>query len=209
MNYEIKDGVFLSDWQELVKGKRPTAGLIFEILAVALLAGIGPDVAVLAMGKGTDEVKIRVTIMMIVAVVVAIASVLSYMANPILGATVSTLAIGEDVVRITRHVVSDTGRRYFATWDSLFIEGCSIDEEHHVIQLAGSWKVSAYKMRGNEPGSYVDSEVRTQEQTFQMPADTFHVAVGYIKAHNPGIIKKMTDEQYKKALPFIHKHYSV
>ena len=200
--------IFVYEWHELTKGCRLTVKLIIQAIVLAIIAGFGPDLILMLMGHGSDVYIYQFRFMAIAIPVIIGVSVISYRNNPVADVTTSSLTIDRDVVRVTRHVISETGRRFFATWDSLEVKGFKIDELHRVIQIDAKWKVSAFCMKGKKPGSYVDSDVRSHPQTFQLAPEAFYTAIKYLREYDSYMtITNMTSEEYDQARPFIHKHY--
>lgn len=207
----MNDGydAFIYEWHELTKGRRLTAKLILQAVLLAVAVGFGPDLFLLFTGYQSDISIYQFRFMVVAVPVVVGVSVLSYWKNPVADVTTSSLVIDGDVVRVTRHVIAETGRRFFATWDSIEVKSYKIDELHRVIQIDAKWDVSAYCMKGKKPGSFVDSDVRSHPQTFQLAPEAFYTAVRYLQEHNPGMVTDMSVKEYEQARPFIHKHYEI
>lgn len=200
---------FVYDWNELTRGRRLTIKLVLQAIVLAVIVGFGPDLILMLAGYGSEISAYQFKFMAVVIPVVVGVSVLSYRNNPVMDVTTSSLLIDKDVVRVTRHVISETGRRFFAVWDSMEVKGYRVDEVHRIIQVDAKWKVSAYRMRGKEPGSFVDSDIRSHTQTFQLKPEAFFEASAYLQEHCFNITSAMTKEEYEKAKPFIHKHYEL
>lgn len=203
------NNVFTYEWHELTKGSKLTAKLIIQATLLAIIVGLGPDLMLMLMGKGSDVYVYQFRFMIMAIPVIVAVSVISYRNNPVADITTSSLFIDGNIVKVTRHVISETGRRFFAVWDSIEIKSYKIDELHRIIQIDAKWKVSAYRMKGQKQGAYVDSDVRSHPQTFQLAPEAFYTAVEYLKEHYSDIISDMTPEEYEKARPFIHKHYEI
>lgn len=201
------DNAFIYEWHELTKGRRLTAKLILQAILLAVIVGFGPELVLMLMGYAPDIYQMRY--MIVVIPVVVIISVISYWNNPIAEITTSSLAIENNIIRVTRHVITETGRRFFAVWDSIEIKGYKVDEYHRVIQIDAKWSVSAYRLKGTDIGNFVDSDVRSHPQTFQFAPEAFYKATEYLEKNHFDMITEMTAEEYEKAKPFIHKHYEI
>lgn len=197
------DDVFIYEWQEPPKGYILTPKLIVH--AVFLAAAVGLVHCMMFLFGGDKSSVVYHAGFMAVAVPAAIVfSVLSCRKVP---GSMSSLAIYSEGVTVARHVVSETGRRYFAVWESLEITGWKYDEACRILQVNAEWDASAYRMRGGRPGRFVDSEVCRYPQTFLLDRKSFDSAMACLRAHCPDMLSPMTPEEYEEALPFIHKHH--
>lgn len=203
------DEIFAYEWHELTKGRRLTVKLVLQAVILAVIAGIGPELLFLATGHGSVASMYELKFMMVAIPVIIGVSVISYRNSPVTDITTSSLLVDGDAVKVTRHVISETGRHFFATWDSLEVYAYRVDELHRVIQVDAKWKVSAFRMKGRKPGRFVDSDVRSHPQTFQMAPEAFYSLSAHLKEKCPDIVSVMTPGEYERAKPFIHKHYEI
>lgn len=201
--------IFDYKWHELTKGRRLTANLILQAIILAVIVGFGPNLIPMLMGYGSDIYIYQFKFMIVAIPVIIVISVISYYNNPVTDVTTSSLSITHNTAKVTRHVIAETGRRFFVTWDSIEIMAYKINEFHRVIQIDAKWGVSAYRMKGEDAGAFVDSDIRTYPQTFQFTPEAFYSAVAYLREKYPDKMTNMTKEEYEKAEPFIHKHYEI
>lgn len=198
---------FVYEWKELTKAKRITPKLILQAALLAVIVGFVPDLVMYLAGY-SDVYVYQFRFMLVAVPVVVIISVMSYRSNPASDVTTSTLIIDRDIVKVTRHVIAQTGRRFFVEWCSLEIKEVKADELHRIIQFDARWKASAYKEKRGMAAGYVDADEREHPQTFQLAPEKYYKAVRYLKEWGY-VVKHMTTKEYKDARPFIHKHYEL
>lgn len=203
----MKEEPFIYEWRELTKAKRITPKLVLQAAVLAVIVGFVPDLAMYLMGH-SDVYVYQLRFMLVAVPVVVIISVMSYRSNPASDITTSTLLIDGDVVKVTRHVIAQTGRRFFVEWYSLDIKIVKTDEMHRIIQFNARWKASAYTEKKGKASRYVDAGIREHPQTFQLAPEQYYKAVEYLKECGYKI-EDMTAEDYYVARPFIHKHYEL
>lgn len=203
----MREEPFVYEWRELTKARRITPKLILQAVVLAVIVGFVPDLVMYLMGH-SDVYAYQLRFMLVAVPMVVIISVMSYRNNPASDVTTSTLIIDGDIVKVTRHVIAETGRRFFVEWDSLEIKAVKADEMHRIIQFDARWKASAYKEKNGRYAGYVDSDVREHPQTFQLAPEEYYRAVKYLKEWGH-VITGMTTKEYKEARPFIHKHYEL
>lgn len=204
---------FIYEWNEPIKKQKITPMMILQAVILSTAISVIP-VAMQFFSGGQDrhpaEIISWAVLMAIMAPVIIMASV-----RDSGGVLPSALLIDRDgIVRITRYVTSDSGRQYFAVWDSLEWRQVRIRERECILQVDASWKVSAHKVKTGifhkktVPGSFVDSDIRDYPQTFKLPAEDFGRVMGYLK--NCSIpVREMTVSEYEKAVPFLLKHHTV
>lgn len=203
----IMNDTFIYEWHELTKGRKLTVKLILQVILLAVIIGLAQEFTFVIMGHTPDIYHLQYMLGIILVVITV--SIISYQKNPVTEVTTSSLTINGDVTQVSRHVITDTGRRFFAVWDSIEITGYKIDEFHRVIQINARWKVSAYKMKGKNVGDYVDSDIRSYPQTILLPPEDFYKALEHLNKTVPDKVMIMTKEEYEKAESFIHKHYTL
>lgn len=201
--------IFTYEWHELTKGCRLTAKLAIQAIILAIIVGFGPDLLLILAGYGSEVDAYQFRFMAIAIPVVVIISILSYRKHPVSDITTSSLQINDQKVKVFRHVIAETGRRFYVIWESVEVKNYKIDEFHRVIQIDATWNVTAYRMKGKEIGDFVDSDIRSHPQTFQITPEIFYEALTYLQEHCFDLVLEMTPEEYEKARPFIHKHYEL
>lgn len=200
---------FTYTWHELTRGRRLAARSVIQAILLAIVVGVGPDLVLLLIGHNCNAPGYQLLFMAVAVPVILVISVLSYGNKPVTDVTTSSLIIANSLIRVTRYVISETGRRYYATWDALEVRGYKLDELHRVIQIDATWNVSAFRMKGKNPGPFVDSEIRSYTQTFQLKPESYYTAVDYLKTRCTDMISDMSPDEYEKAETFIHKHYEI
>lgn len=198
---------FTYEWHELAKKRKINPKLLLQAFLLAVVVGIGPELVLMLMGRALDVYQLR--FMMVVIPVVVALSVNSYYTQSAADITTSSLIFENDLVRISRHVTAETGRRFYAVWDSLEIKNIRIDEFHRVIQIDADWQVRAYRMKGTEAGKFVDVDERSYPQTLRLSPESFYDARAHLEKYCFNKISEMTKEEYEKAKPFLLKHYEI
>lgn len=198
---------FTYEWHELAKKRKMNPKLLLQAFLLAIIAGFGPELVMTLMGRAPDMYQLR--FMAVVIPVVVILSVNSYYTRSAADITTSSLVFENDMIRISRHVTAETGRRFYAVWDSLEIKNIKIDEFHRVIQIDADWQVRAYRMKGTEVGRFVDIDERSYPQTFRLSPEAFYEARAHLEKYCFDKISEMTNEEYEKAKPYILKHYEI
>lgn len=199
---------FIYEWHELTKARKVSWKLVLQCILLALAVGFLPDLVMYLFGYGSDIYPYKLYFMLLTVPLILYYSIKEYRKEPASDITVSTLTIDGDVVTITRHVIAETGRRFFVEWQSLSINSIKTDHEQCVLQINAEWKASAYKESRNKVGRYVDSDCRTQSQTLQLNKEKYHEAVNYLETNGHGMLS-MTSEELEKAQPFLHKHHGI
>lgn len=197
---------FIYKWPERTKARRPSWKLILQAVLLTLAVGFGPDLITYLAGYEPDIYPYKLYFMLLTVPVILISSIVSYRKSPASEITISSLTIYEDVITVTRHVIAETGRRFYVEWKSLKIKAVKIDDDYRVIQIDARWKASAYKEKHGKVRRYVDSDSREHPQTFQLGTRQYYAAVEYMK-ENGYKIQQMTADEMEKAKPFLLKHY--
>lgn len=140
------DEAFVYEWEELIKERKPMPIHVFEALLLTVIAGFGTSIHGFISGDGTAIYQLIFTIIIIAAVFGF--SLWKHKKRPDAEVTISSLMVDGDVIIMSRHVVSDTGRRYFTVWHCLGVEEINVEMGQHVIQVCGKWNISAYRVRG-------------------------------------------------------------
>lgn len=204
---------FIYEWNEPIKKQKITPMMILQAVMLSTAISVIP-VAIQFFSGGQDrhpaEMISWAVLMAIMAPVIIMASV-----RDSGGVLPSALLIDRDgIIRITRYVTSDSGRQYFAVWDSLEWRQVRIREKECILQIDATWKVSAYKVvkdifhRKTAPGKFVDSDVRDYPQTFKLPPEDFGRAMKYLKTCSTPV-RDMAVSEYEKAVPFLLKHHTI
>lgn len=203
----MKGEAFIYEWRELTKARRVTPKLILQAVALAIAVGFVPDLVMYMLGH-SETYAYQFRFMLVAVPVVLFMSVVSVIKKPESDVTTSALVIDGDFVVVKRHVIAQTGRRFFVEWYSIGISAIKIDEMHRTIQFNAKWKVNAYRDKNGKAAGYVDSDVREHPQTFQLTPESYYEAVRYLE-ENGCRVEAMTEAEYEKARPFIHKHYEL
>lgn len=204
---------FIYEWNEPIKKQKITPMMILQAVILSTAISVIP-VAMQFFSGGQDrhpaEMISWAVLMAIMVPVIIMASV-----RDSGGILPSALLIDQDgIIRITRYVASDSGRQYFAVWDSLEWRQVRMRDKECILQIDASWKVSAYKVKTGifhkktVPGGFVDSDIRDYPQTFKLPAEDFSQAMKYLKKCAIPV-REMTVSEYEKAVPFLLKHHTV
>lgn len=204
----MKRDYFLYEWQELTRARRLSAGLILQCIFLALAVGFGPDLVMYLTGYCSDIYPYKLYFMLLTVPLILILSIQSYRKKPESDITTSTLFIEDDVVAVTRHVIAETGRRFFVEWESIGQAVIKRDDERHILQINAKWKASAYKDVHGKAGRYIDSDCREHPQTFLLKPEKYAEALEYLTDNGYAVVM-MTADELEKAQPFLHKHYEV
>lgn len=197
---------FIYKWPERTKARRPSWKLILQAVLLTLAVGFGPDLISYLVGYESHIYPYKLYFMLVAVPMILISSIISYRKSPVSDITISSLIIYEDVVKVARHVIAETGRRFYVEWESQQIDVIKIDDDRRIIQVVAEWRVNAHKERRGKVGKYVDSDIREHPQTFQLGTRQYYAAVEYMK-ENGYKIRQMTAEEMEKAKPFLLKHY--
>lgn len=206
---EKRNDTFIYEWHEPVKGHVISLKMILQAVGLAVVVGLGPELFMMLIGHGNDASVYQLRYMLVLIPVVLIISIISHKNGSRVDVTTSSLVIEDGVVKITRFVTAETGRRFFCEWSSLDLRQVCYDELHRVIQISAAWKVSAHKVKDKKPGAFIDSEIRDYPQTIQLAPEAYYTVIKYLQNNHNDILTEMSKDDYEAARPFIHKHYEI
>lgn len=205
--------VFIYEWNEPARKQKITPMMVLQAVLLGTAFSIIPVVVrFLSGGYSWRSVELISWAALVVILIPAIIIISSHDSKDVLSSALLIDRVG--CVRITRYVTSDSGRQYFATWDSLEWRQIKMREKECILQIDATWKVSAYKVvkdifhRKTAPGKFVDSDVRDYPQTFKLPPEDFGRAMKYLKTCSTPV-RDMAVSEYEKAVPFLLKHHTI
>ena len=196
--------LFTYEWKEVLKTQKLSVKTFIQIMVLSFAVGLIPGIL---FADIRHETKLGVYCSIIMVFIIPVTVIFLLLKDNGKKTGISTLSMCKDNIMVSRHVISGTGRYYYAVWDLMEAKMCKIDWKHQVIQMDGKWEVTAYAVKkGGNPGRFIDSDIRSYTQTFQLPKEKFEKAVECLAKWGYPIMK-MTHIEYDEAVPFIRRHY--
>lgn len=197
------DDRFVYEWKESERRPRPGPRFLLEAIFLAAAVACASVLASYVPGQDPSLLWIQTAVTAVATAVIVAASIAYYvMGQP--GKEQSELVMkGKDIL-ITRHVTSESGRKYIVTWATMDPRSIAVRRDKGILRIESVWTVTACRRKDRDKPT--DSSVRDYPQTLYLVPERFKEAVSYMDRHGMEL-RDMTDKEYNDSLPFLSKHY--